>query len=381
LNELLSITCSSSLHMSLPDCSVQCVVTSPPYWGLRKYDGEQDSVWGGDEGCEHEWVESTRKGCSGGVASPKVHVGDQENFQLVPDSTHGTCLKCGAWKGAYGLEPTPEMYVEHTVLFLREIRRALRDDGVVFWNVGDSYWGGKGSNGSSKARRTAAERGFTQSAGTPLCDTRASDGKHEAIKPKDMCLIPFRVALAAQADGWWVRSDIIWAKPNPMPESVKDRPTSSYEHIFMFTKSSRYYWDADAVREPMAPESAARYNYPFAGAARDALIAMGDLHGEQFTNATLPNGRNIRDVWTIATQPSGFKHYAAFPEEIPTRCIKAATKMGDTVLDPFAGTGRTLEAALRLGRKAVGYDLSEKYCAMAQQRCDGVQVEIDGGRY
>jgi DNA modification methylase len=327
LNELLSITCSSSLHMSLPDCSVQCVVTSPPYWGLRKYDGEQDS---------------------GGFV--------------------------------FGLEPTPELYVEHTVLFLREIWRVLMDDGCCFWNIADSFWGS--AQGYGTKNPTPKQASNTGTLDTILSERRPlTTGRHATLKPKDMCLIPFRVALAAQADGWWVRSDIIWAKPNPMPESVKDRPTSSYEHIFMFTKSSRYYWDADAVREPMAPESAARYNYPFAGAARDALIAMGDLHGEQFTNATLPNGRNIRDVWTIATQPSGFKHYAAFPEEIPTRCIKAATKMGDTVLDPFAGTGRTLEAALRLGRKAVGYDLSEKYCAMAQQRCDGVQVEIDGGRY
>jgi DNA modification methylase len=317
----LEVRCGSSLHMALPDGSVQCVVTSPPYWGLRKYDGEQD---------------------------------------------------CGGF--VFGLEKSPEAYVEHTVLFLREIRRVLRNDGVVFWNVGDSYASNPSSGGEQSPKLTGGEH------------KRTPQGPYTrpiGLKPKDMCLIPFRVALAAQADGWYVRSDVIWAKPNPMPESVKDRPTSSYEHVFMFTKSSRYYWDADAVREPHARLWDENNGGSWAHASRenDATKGKAGTHRGNGYPLPNPNGRNIRDVWTIATQPSGFKHYAAFPEEIPTRCIKAATRVGDLVLDPFCGTGRTLEAALRLGRKAVGYDLSEKYCAMAQQRCDGVQVEIDGGRY
>jgi len=358
--------------MGLGDGVVQCVVTSPPYWGLRKYDGEQDSVWGGDAECEHEWGSESEKNLSWrrpAYSLPGVVLKRAERHESYSQGSF--CLKCGAWRGAFGLEPTPEMYVEHTVLFLREIWRVLKDDGCVFLNLGDSYWGGKGSNGSSKARRTAAERGYTQSEGTLMCDTRPSDGRHETLKPKDLCLIPFRVALAAQADGWWVRSDIVWAKPNPMPESVKDRPTSSYEHIFMLTKSKDYYWNADAVREPLADcngqrstdhYSTGRYGPMNGGNSGLDALAARMRNGEH-------KGRNLRDVWTIATYPSGFEHYAAFPPKIPETCIKAATKLGDTVLDPFCGTGRTLYAAQKLGREAIGFDASERYCEMARQRC------------
>jgi len=299
---------ASSLNTGLPDESVQCVTTSPPYWGLRKYDGEQDA---------------------GGFV--------------------------------FGLEEIPELYVQHTILFLREIWRVLRKDGVCFWNVGDSY--SQGSNNNSSFRHDKAPVG----AGHVL---------PHGHKPKDLCLIPQRVAIAAQEDGWWVRSDIIWAKPNPMPESVRDRPTNAYEHILMLTKSKKYYWDIDAVREPhttpdgmgwAANGQGSQYHTSDYGNRRgkadftrsDGLQSMGGH----------PNGRNLRDVWTIATQPSGFKHYAAFPAKLPELCIKAATKPGDTVLDPFAGTGRALEVALKLGREAIGFDVSEKYCDMIVDRC------------
>lgn len=375
----LDIRCGSSLHMGLPDESIQCVVTSPPYWGLRKYDGEQELVWGGNPECGHEWANESisrevfqTRATGRGSETTKIH---RESY------TRGTCLKCGAWCGAYGLEPTPELYVEHTVMFLREIRRVLREDGVVFWNVGDSFASGKGSCFNPGGGENSLGQARKGEGAHPLHRGNVSDLHASGLKPKDLVLIPFRVALAAQADGWWIRSDIIWAKPNPMPESVKDRPTSSYEHIFMLTKSQRYFWDIDAVREPMAPESAARYEYAFGGPANEYLKASGQK-GNPVIGTRIPtNGRNIRDVWTIATQPSGFKHYAAFPEEIPTRCIKAASRPGDLVLDPFCGTGRTLYAALKLGRNAIGYDLSEKYCEMARERCSETQVEMIGGRY
>ena len=306
---MVEVKQGSSLCMDIESGSIQCVVTSPPYWGLRKYDGEQDS---------------------GGFV--------------------------------FGLEKSPEAYVEHTVLFLREIRRVLKDDGVVFWNVGDSYSGGH--------RKSNPNQGFdrTKDTGHAMDYTPSRDLTYDTIKPKDLCLIPFRVALAAQADGWWVRSDIIWAKPNPMPESVRDRPTSSHEHIFLFTKSKDYYWDQDAVREPSVSDHPSGNGFK-----REARVTYqnqdGSARGRDEQWVDVGGARNIRDVWTIATQPSGFKHYASFPEEIPTRCIKAASRPNDTVLDPFCGTGRTLYAAQKLGRNAIGYDLSEKYCDMARQRC------------
>jgi DNA modification methylase len=171
--------------------SVNCCVTSPPYYGLRDYGND----------------------------------------------------------GQIGLEATPEAFVAKMVEVFREVKRVLRDDGTLWLNLGDSYWGGKGSNGSSKARRTADERGYSQSDGTVMMDTRPQDGKHSILKPKDLIGIPWRVAFALQADGWYLRQDIIWHKPNPMPESVTDRCTKAHEYIFLLTKSARYWYDAEAVKE------------------------------------------------------------------------------------------------------------------------------------
>ena len=270
----------------LPDESVQMCVTSPPYWGLRRYSGLPDLIWGGDPNCGHaettpddvkhdnlrfrgehsivgneknreihpvhSWAENTfaiqgnnsmvrgkDETDSSNFAIPKFKDTDMRQQKVVAGQF---CSLCGAWKGAYGLEPTPEMYVHHTVEILREIRRVLRKDGVVFWNCGDSY--ATSSPGTDKMEPvTWQENGQEKKRGM----TRI--GKVKGLKPKDLCLIPFRVAIAAQEDGWVIRSVIIWNKPNPMPESVRDRPTESHEYIIMMTKSAKYYWDASAVRE------------------------------------------------------------------------------------------------------------------------------------
>jgi len=236
----------------MPAESVNCCVTSPPYWSLRRYD--------------------------------------------CPDQ------RWGDWVGQHGLEETPELYVEHTLMWLREVRRVLRKDGTLWLNLGDGYWGGKGSNGSSKARRTAEERGYSQSGGTPLMDTRPADGRHPVLKPKDAVLMPFRVALAAQAEGWWVRSVIIWAKPNPMPESVRDRPTDAHEYIFLLTKSKTYWYDADAIREPLSPLT---NGFGVTERGRDGYSKdrqSYDRASFKNTYGDPPNGRNCRSVWTFPTQ-------------------------------------------------------------------------------
>ncbi len=409
----------------LRENSIQCVVTSPPYWGLRKYSGVPDLIWG-DNHCEHEWVEAETKEMNyvqGNSEFARPHRG-HKNFT----STTNTCSFCNAWKGSYGLEPTPEMYIEHTIEILREIRRVLRKDGVVFWNIGDSYWGGgQGGNnwGSTINALDTSSYGHNQK------------GKHPILKPKDLCLIPFRVAIAAQEDGWWVRSIIIWSKPNPMPESVTDRPTESHEYILMLTKSKKYYWDADAVRE-----ASTTFHY--------GDKVGGNKYDQSPFYCSPETGRNIRSVWEFPTQPYPEAHFAVFPEKLPEICIKAATpevgccskcgapweritkvsrsnesywgkqgktpedvkstgKYGDAsasdgdrkrvgsdirlgptvsvetlgwqptckcnaekvpsiVLDPFAGAGTTLWVAKKLNRKAVGYELSEEYCKLALDR-------------
>jgi len=211
----------------LPDESVQMVCTSPPYWGLRKYSGEQELIWG-DNHCEHEWKVSERYLHRGSTESPKLTDGMMTQDKIKDNF----CSLCSAWKGAFGLEPTPELYIQHSIEILREVKRVLRKDGVVFWNIGDSYYGG----GRGADYKYSNETYETMKAAKPIWNS-------DTLKPKDLCLIPFRLAIAAQEDGWWVRSVIIWSKPNPMPESVTDRPTESHEYILMLTKSgTTQYW-------------------------------------------------------------------------------------------------------------------------------------------
>lgn len=348
----------------LPDDSIQCVVTSPPYWGLRKYAGEQDLIWGGDNHHEHEWTDIAPRRDRFGRDVKDINSKEYTNKGSYVDiPSTNTCSLCGAWRGAYGLEPTPELYVQHTIEILREIRRVLRKDGVVFWNIGDSYNSaasnqqGRGVNGSDVGEREAYSN-----------LGRRKLPRHEILKPKDLCLIPFRVAIAAQEDGWWVRSVIIWSKNNPMPESVKDRPTESHEYILMLTKSSRYYWDQEAVRVKTGNEMSweeynSRLGHSFGGTIETRFGT--DKHDGGHSH---PNGRNLRSVWEFPTQPYLKAHFATFPEELPERCIKAASKEGDIILDPFAGSGTTLWVAKKLNRKAVGYEISKEYCDLVMER-------------
>jgi DNA modification methylase len=347
-------------RIPLADESVQCIVTSPPYWGLRKYAGEQELIWGDRPGIcfsagdgphpEHEWTEETRAGISGGTnqnCKEEVNADGATNRPLEP-STHGFCQRCGAWRGAYGLEPTVEMYVQHSLEVLRELRRVLRKDGVLFWNLGDSYQSGnRGTYMRPRCiNKKSLQAGFDQEDDVMRAPNRMPQ---DGLKPKDLVLMPARVALAAQADGWWVRSVIVWAKPNPMPESVTDRPTDSYEQILMLTKSARYFWDAESVREPVTGNTHSRGNGDGGPKAREreeegnhvgwaestrAVIGYRTGHDardgkERFCSGTggyvPPGGRNLRNVWEFATQPYSGAHFATFPEELPRRCILAAT--------------------------------------------------------
>jgi DNA modification methylase len=332
-------------RLPLPDESVQCIVTSPPYWGLRKYAGAQDLLWGeercpvaGIDGFRHEWAAAAAAAAkTGGLNSSFGYTSNQ----FVTGHHADQCVRCDAWRGSFGLEPTIEMYVAHTVEILRECRRVLRPDGVLFWNIGDSYCAGATSARSYEnlATSTARDARYGKEARMPAnwrndANKIARNGRPDGLKPKDLCLIPARVALAAQSDGWWVRSVIIWAKPNPMPESVTDRPTDAYEHILMLTKSARYFWDAHAVREPSesGPSDVKKQieKKPRIGGktltADDPLYkANMETHIGQMRAVGEPGSRNLRNVWTFPTQPYKGSHFATFPEELPRRCILAAT--------------------------------------------------------
>ncbi len=453
----------------MPAESVNCVVTSPPYWSLRKYDAP-DVVWGGDPDCEHEWGDIVMGGESYDNAVRWEH-GDSDKAKLrkdFPDAWQKQtpqgqfCARCRAWLGQFGLEPTPELYVEHTLDVLRGIRRVLRPDGVVFWNIGDGYWGSAAKGGSGAGGKEDRWHG------DGVYDRRyRGTANPPGLKPKDLVLMPFRVALAAQAPqppeykiksevdrawlaamldgegcvyihrrwkgrknptygcaiqisntnmpvlercraltgmgtinksnvsrrktiyrwclmsrearvllrelypyiiikrvqikaalaapssgpdaehawdsikklnqgevpvedvwpepkglvgepGWYVRSVIVWNKPNCMPESAKDRPTTAHEYILMLTKNERYWWDQEAVREPHSPDGRTATTAPI-GDGSHANYQGGDGH-ERWPNS----GRNLRSVWTFPTAQTPEAHFATFPPELPRRCIEAA---------------------------------------------------------
>jgi DNA modification methylase len=286
------------LH-ELPDASVQTVVTSPPYWGLRDY--------GSDE--------------------------------------------------QIGMEQTPNEYIEQLFSVFREVRRVLRDDGTLWLNLGDSYAAGaSGRNDSGDNGRFGGPRQPVKRRNTP-----------DGYKPKDLVGIPWRVAFALQADGWYLRQDIIWHKPNPMPESVTDRCTKSHEYLFLLTKSAKYYYDHEAIKEQAKTPPAVR-----------------DKHGEGY-QADYPNGdrfsagarvwgadgkRNRRSVWTIPTKPFQGAHFAVMPEALVEPCILAGSRIGDIVLDPFLGSGTVAVVAQRLNRRWIGCELNPAYVKIAESRIE-----------
>lgn len=292
---------------TLPDGSVDCIVTSPPYFGLRDY---------------------------------------------------GT-------PGQYGLEPTPAAYVETMRSVFAEARRVLTDDGTLWLNLGDSYAYPPGSAGR-QGRGQRKDRAFTAEG------IRGTD----ALSPKNLLGIPWRTAFALQDDGWILRNEIIWHKPNAMPESVRDRLSNRHEQLFLLTKQSRYWFDLDAIRQPLS-ESAQRHiaRGETNGAARKSDAARKDAvgnginaPGRSYADAVNLRGTNPGDVWSIPTRPNPAAHFATFPIDLPLRCIKAGCRAGGTVLDPFSGSGTTGAAARQLGRKYTGIDLNPEYHDLAKER-------------
>ena len=248
--------------------SIQAIITSPPYWGLRDYEGEDAQI---------------------------------------------------------GQESAPELFINNLVIFFNKCKRVLKSDGTLWVNIGDTYFGPKGGHWDSGNSIT------NSGTGSNYRMKRAAPPKHKYLKNGDLCGVPWNFAIAMQRDGWYLKNDIIWNKPNPMPEAVNNRCCKAHEYIFLFTKNKDYFFNADALRDRVT---------------------------------------NVRktDVWTINTSQYKGAHFAVFPKELPAECIKAGTKEGDIVLDPFMGSGTTAEVASKLGRKWVGIELSSKYAAIIKQR-------------
>ena len=318
---------------TLPAGTFRCVVTSPPYWGLRDY----------------------------GVA------------------------------GQLGLEVTPEEYVANLVSVFREVRRVLRDDGTVWLNLGDSYASTPPGNTTKGVSAKSTLHGVNSASGA-YRETLSQSVQTKrntvvgGLKPKDLVGIPWRVAFALQADGWWLRSDIIWAKPNPMPESVTDRPTKAHEYIFLLAKSANYYYDVEAIKEPLADANAqrttARYNtkkrYGVDNGGNGGLDGLASRM--RLGTHVNRNRRSVwrsdpaTDVWELPTAPFKGAHFAVFPPALVEPCILAGSAKGDSVLDPFVGSGTTLLVARRHQRHAIGIELNTAYAKIAQDRLENEGV-------
>jgi DNA modification methylase len=432
---LYNADCREGLK-ALPDESVNCVVTSPPYFGLRDY-GLQPLVLGGDSNCVHVWqgAGATRPKPDRSTAGKELNgsgilSNDKPRGSQVSKAARGMVLsfgdtcECGAWRGCLGLEPTIDQYVQHIVEVFREVHRTLRNDGTLWLNLGDSYandskWGGNssGKNYTSSAGRIPRQRQSTN------------------LKSKDLIGMPWRVAFALQSDGWYLRSDIIWSKTACMPESVKDRPTRSHEYIFLLTKSERYYYDANAIKEQKAGSSLRDRRTNDNGHRRDrnyigqasnggtnlggrpqtiralelakergltdehiaAIRAVGitdtgkaqhtqigygkniervqlladeakQVLGGYYREFLFDDSRNKRTVWTVGPQPYKGAHFATFPPDLIRPCILAGCPVGGTVLDPFAGSGTTLQVATEQQCKSIGIELSPEYCRLVERR-------------
>lgn len=300
----------------------------------------------------------------------------------LPEQSFHTCVTSPPYFGLrdygvdeqLGLEKTPEQYVENMVNVFREVRRVLRDDGTLWLNIGDSYvaTGGEYKNGSQGKSSIV---GKTSPESVP-CNGRVSRRKAmeaEGLKQKDLIGIPWMLAFALRADGWYLRQDIIWHKPNPMPESVEDRCTKAHEYIFLLSKSAKYYFDSDAIRQPLSQSTVQRDKKP-RGRSQNGGGSEESLAGYNYARDGLGNmqsnlkGANKRSVWSVTTKPYKEAHFATFPEELIIPCIMAGCPAGGYVLDPFGGSGTTGAVSNGLGRNATLIELNPKYVEIAKSR-------------
>lgn len=305
INKILLGDCLEVLK-TLPDNSIDCCVTSPPYYGLRDY------------------------GCDGQI----------------------------------GLEETPEMFVASLMAVFNEVNRVLKKEGTLWFNMGDSYAGSGGCSGHTEETKNLGRK--TNSYGAVK-----SGGKTYGVKPKDLIGIPWLCAFALRANGWYLRQDIIWHKPNPMPESVTDRCTKAHEYIFLLSKSNQYYYDNEAIKTDMLEESKVRNKSGWNGDTNRSYPNGKQNNMDKYLGsdrAKIQEKANKRSVWSVTTHPFKDAHFATFPENLIVDCIKAGCPEGGIVLDPFSGAGTTALVAAKLNRKYIGIELNPEYLKIAEKR-------------
>jgi DNA modification methylase len=355
----------------LPDESVHCCVTSPPYYGLRDYGTAQ---WdGGDAACDHIMLPTGVRNIGRDRAASGGKFHDSPIPNQIRQQFSGICGKCGAWRidRQIGLEPSPDEYVAALVAVFQEVRRVLRGDGTLWLNLGDSYAGSWGAQSREHAGKHAPN--VSALSANQVIAAQRREGRTGSVpvgsglKPKDLIGIPWMLAFAMRADGWWLRQDIIWSKPNPMPESVTDRCTKAHEYLFLLSKSERYWFDAAAIAEDASGRASGKHTPDKTGAGagfeiRSGFAKIGDVEW---------HSRNKRSVWTVASEPFPDAHFATFPPALIEPCILAGCPKDGTVLDPFGGAGTTGLVADRLGRDAVLIELNPEYAQMAERRIHG----------
>jgi len=322
--------------------------------------------------------------------APVIHIGDcLTSLRAMPDQSMQTCvtsppyfgLRDYGMDGQIGLEATPDAFVARLVEVFREVRRVLRDDGTLWLNLGDSYSRSPKKGGSGPGGKNEHRWGYGEANSARVGSSDGLTGRGDrpgsrsgGLGEKQLLGIPWRVAFALQADGWYLRQDIIWHKPNPMPESVTDRCTKAHEYVFLLSKSPRYYFDADAIKEPVADASAARLAQPNLKSQAGSTRVPGKTNG---TMKAVGNSetRNRRSVWTVTTKPFVGAHFATFPPDLIEPCILAGSPRGGVVLDPFGGSGTTAGVAIKHGRRAVLCELNPEYAAMMPARIAAIAGE------
>jgi DNA modification methylase len=357
---------------TLGDESIDCIITSPPYFQLRRYEGIPDYIWDEDENCEHEF---TNEKCSINNISGNPEFVREWREKSSLNFQQGFCIKCGAWKGQLGLEPNYNIFLNHLLQIMAECKRVLKSTGTMWINLGDSYSTNSGNMGVKNRRdwekvSKGANRSmnFRQNKGGP---------------PKNLMLIPHRFAIRCCDElGLILRNDLIWAKVNALPESVKDRFSKKHEYVFFFVKSQEYYFDLDSIRENHKKESIMR-----AAQGLNGLSTHGKAYGfnpdEKFTgynnleerlqngdlrmvNGVGKNPGDVSDFWDIPIRGKKGNHYAKYNSALVDRPIWAGCPKGGVILDPFCGSGTTLVRGIQLGRNVIGIDGSEIYSAEAQ---------------
>lgn len=362
---------------TFPEQSIDCCVTSPPYYGLRDYG---TGKWiGGDPNCPHRRMSKFSKDTITGHAQDELrgNVGDAIYKRVCP--------LCGAVREdkQIGLEETPEEYINRLVEVFREVKRVLRDDGILWVNIGDSY-----------AIKSSNNRNFLNNGGrggnNAYLHTRNFENTN--IKPKDLIGIPWMLAFALRNDGWYLRQDIIWHKPNPMPESVKDRCTKSHEYIFLLSKQPKYYFDHEAIQEESVQKKDKKHDEKH-GSGGGTKTQQNSTHKNLQYNGQrnhsmherrvegLPDieyeKRNKRDVWSVATKPVKEAHFATFPKELIRPCILAGCRKDGIVLDPFFGSGTTGIVCVETQRHYVGIELNPEYIDICDRRMSEIQIGMD----